>query len=144
MVDNPYIPSTEWGWRIDPKGMRYMMKLFDERYGLPQFIVENGIGLVETPDEDGWIADDARIEFLRAHIEQMMLAVEEDGVDLIGYLVWGCIDPVAFSTGEMKKRYGFVYVDVDDDGRGTGNRSKKKSFDWYRGVIASNGEILAE
>lgn len=143
MVDNPFVPSTDWGWRIDPKGLRYMMKLFDERYALPQFIVENGIGLVEELNAAGTVEDDARIAYLRAHIEQMERAVDEDGVDLMGYLVWGCIDPVSYSTGEMKKRYGFIYVDVNDDGSGTGDRFKKKSFDWYRKVIQSNGKDLA-
>ena len=142
MVSNPHLKANEWDWQIDPVGLRYTLKAFDERYGLPQFIVENGIGIIETLDSNETVEDDARIEFLRDHIEQMKLAVEEDGVDLIGYTVWGCIDLVSFTTGEMRKRYGFVYVDKNDDGTGTGRRFKKKSFGWYQGVIASNGENL--
>ena len=141
-VDNPYLDSTEWGWQIDPEGLRWSLKCLDERYGLPQFIVENGIGLIEEPDENGELNDDERIAYLRAHIEQMELAVEEDGVDLVGYLVWGIIDPVSFTTGELRKRYGFVYVDKHDDGTGTGERMAKKSLGWYRRVVESNGEQL--
>lgn len=142
MVDNPYLQKSAWGWQIDPSGLRYALKQFDERYGLPQFIVENGIGLVEKPDGTGRISDPNRIGYLRAHIEAAKEAVETDGVDLMGFLAWGCIDLVSFTTGEMSKRYGFVYVDVDDYGEGSGRRIKKESFDWYRGVIASNGERL--
>lgn len=141
-VENPYLDATEWGWQIDPVGLRWALKLLDERYGLPQFIVENGIGLVEEPTADGTLADDERIAYLRAHIEQMELAVEEDGVDLIGFLVWGVIDPVSFSTGELRKRYGLVYVDKHDDGSGTAGRTAKKSLGWYRHVIETNGAEL--
>ena len=143
MVGNPFVHETEWGWRVDPEGLRTMLKLFDERYGLPQFIVEYGIGIIEELNEACTVEDDARIDYLRAHIEQAIRAVELDGVDLMGYLVWGCIDPVSFTTGEMKKRYGLIYVDVNDDGSGTGARFKKKSFDWYRQIIKSNGASLA-
>lgn len=142
MVSNPYLEANEWDWQIDPRGLRYALKAFDERYGLPQFIVENGIGIIETLDENQTVEDDERISFLGEHIKQMKLAVEEDGVDLIGYTVWGCIDLVSFTTGEMRKRYGFIYVDKNDDGTGSGQRFKKKSFDWYQRVIASNGEDL--
>ena len=141
-VDNPYLEASDWGWAIDPRGLRFVLKTFDERYGLPQFVVENGIGLEERVDEDGMVHDDARIEYLRSHIEQIKRAVEEDGVDVLGYLVWGCVDCVSFSTGEMKKRYGLVHVDLDERLEGTGDRSAKKSFAWYREVIASNGENL--
>lgn len=142
MVDNPYLPSSDWGWPIDPKGLRHILKTFDERYQKPQFIVENGIGLVEHLNSNNTVDDDDRIEFLRSHIRQMELAVDEDGVQVIGYTPWGCIDLVSFTTGEMHKRYGFIYVDVNDDGTGTGRRYKKKSFDWYKNVIRTNGREL--
>lgn len=142
MVDNPHLAANAWGWQIDPRGLRYILKAFDERYGLPQFIVENGIGIVETLNECDTVDDQERIDFLRAHIEQFEAAVEKDGVDLIGYTVWGCIDPVSFTTGEYAKRYGFIYVDKNDDGTGTGQRFRKKSFGWYRHVIETNGEEL--
>lgn len=142
MVPNPYLEANAWDWQIDPKGLRYILKCFDERYGLPQFIVENGIGIIEQLNGNQTVEDDERIAFLRAHIAEMKRAVEEDGVDLIGYTVWGCIDLVSFTTGELRKRYGFIYVDKNDDGTGTGKRFRKKSFDWYRRVIESNGEDL--
>ena len=142
MVDNPNLVANAWGWQIDPKGLRYILKAFDERYCLPQFIVENGIGIVEALNEHDTVDDQERIDFLRAHIEQLKAAVEIDGVDLIGYTVWGCIDPVSFTTGEYAKRYGFVYVDRNDDGTGTGRRFRKRSFNWYRHVIETNGEEL--
>jgi len=113
-----------------------------ERYQIPLFIVENGFGAVDTVKEDGSIDDDYRIEYLRNHIREMKKAVEIDGVDLIGYLPWGPIDIVSFGTGEMKKRYGFIYVDKDNEGKGTLNRSKKKSFNWYKKVIATSAEDL--
>ncbi len=141
-VENPYLTATEWGWQIDPIGLRWALKCLDERYGLPQFIVENGIGLIEEPDAEGKLEDDERIEYLRAHIEQARVAVDEDGVDLIGFLIWGIIDPVSFTTGELRKRYGLVYVDKHDDGTGTGKRLAKKSLGWYRHVIETNGEEL--
>ncbi|WP_315108938.1 glycoside hydrolase family 1 protein [Clostridium intestinale] len=140
-ISNPYLESSEWGWQIDPTGLRvYLNQLYD-RYQKPLFIVENGLGANDTVKEDGTIEDDYRIEYLRKHIEAMKEAIK-DGVDLIGYTPWGCIDLVSASTGEMKKRYGFIYVDKDNDGNGTLERSKKKSFDWYRKVIATNGEDL--
>ncbi len=141
-VKNPYLEATEWGWQIDPMGLRWALKCLDERYGLPLFIVENGIGLIEEPDEQGRLEDDERIAYLRAHIEQVGLAIEEDGVDVVGFLVWGVIDPVSFSTGELRKRYGLVYVDKHDDGTGTLERRAKKSLGWYKRVIASNGTEL--
>ena len=106
------------------------------------FIVENGLGAVDTPDEKGYVADDYRIEYMREHIREMVNAVELDGVELLGYTMWGPIDLVSASTGEMKKRYGFIYVNKQDDGTGDLKRSKKKSFDWYKRVIASNGKNL--
>lgn len=143
-VPNPHLTKSEWGWTIDPKGLRFVLKTLDERYSLPQFIVENGIGLLEEADASGRIADDARIDYLRDHITQARLAVDEDGVDLIGFLVWGCIDCISFTTGEMKKRYGLVSVDLDDGLKGTGRRTPKKSYGWYADVIKSNGEVLSQ
>ena len=113
-----------------------------DRYQKPLFIVENGLGAKDEPDENMYVADDYRIDYLREHIKAMKDAIELDGVDLIGYTTWGCIDLVSASTGEMSKRYGFIYVDRDDAGQGTGKRTPKKSFDWYKKVIASNGEDL--
>lgn len=142
-IKNPYLKVSEWGWQIDPIGLRTTMNDIYDRYQKPLFIVENGLGAVDTPDENGYVEDDYRIEYLAAHIQAMKDAVELDGVDLLGYTTWGCIDFVSASTGEMKKRYGFIYVDRDNEGNGTLNRSKKKSFDWYKKVIATNGEDLS-
>ena len=141
-VPNPYVKASEWGWQIDPIGLRYALVTMYERYEIPLFIVENGFGDIDVLKEDGTCEDDARIAYLKAHIEEMKKAVEIDGVDLLGYTPWGCIDLVSFTTGEMKKRYGFIYVDKNNDGSGTLKRSKKKSFDWYKNVIASNGDVL--
>lgn len=137
-VDNPYLMTTPWGWSIDPVGLRYTLNQYYDRYEIPLFIVENGFGY-EDQLEDGQIHDANRIHFLKKHIEEMTKAVEEDGVDLIGYTVWGCIDPVSFTTGEMRKRYGFIYVDKNDDGTGTYQRIRKDSFYWYQKVIEHNG-----
>ena len=123
-------------------GLRIALNQLYDRYQIPLFIVENGLGAVDTIEPDGTILDDYRIDYLRQHIEAMKAAVEEDGVDLIGYTPWGCIDVVSCGTGQMKKRYGFIYVDRNDEGQGSLKRLKKKSFDWYRKVIASNGEEL--
>lgn len=139
---NPYLEASEWGWQIDPVGLRITMNELYERYQKPLFIVENGLGAVDCVEADGSIQDDYRIDYLKKHIIQMKEAVTKDGIDLIGYTPWGCIDLVSASTGEMKKRYGFIYVDKDNEGQGTLKRSKKKSFDWYKNVIASNGENL--
>jgi 6-phospho-beta-glucosidase len=141
-VPNPHVKASDWGWQIDPVGLRYSLNVLYERYQKPLFIVENGFGAFDKVEADGQINDDYRIDYLRAHIEEMKKAVIEDGVDLIGYTPWGCIDCVSFTTGEYSKRYGFIYVDKHDDGTGTLERSRKKSFDWYRQVIASNGEQL--
>lgn len=141
-VKNPYLEASEWGWQIDPLGLRITMNDLYDRYQKPLFIVENGLGAVDTPDADGYVEDDYRIDYLAAHIQAMKDAVEQDGVDLLGYTTWGCIDLVSAGTGEMKKRYGFIYVDRDNEGNGTLKRTKKKSFDWYKQVIASNGEDL--
>jgi len=141
-VPNPHIASSDWGWPIDPVGLRYTLNVFTERYEKPLFIVENGFGMVDEVAPDGGIHDPERVDYLRSHIEQMALAVVEDGVDLIGYTPWGIIDLVSFGTGEMKKRYGMIYVDRDNAGNGTLERRKKDSFDWFADVIASNGERL--
>lgn len=140
-VRNPYLQSSEWGWQIDPKGLRIALNLLYDRYQLPLFIVENGLGAVDEVAEDGSIQDDYRISFLKKHIAEMKEAVA-DGVKLIGYTTWGPIDLVSVSKGEMKKRYGFIYVDRHNDGSGTLRRVKKKSFDWYKQVIKTNGREL--
>lgn len=139
---NPHLQASEWGWQIDPLGLRITMNSLYDRYQKPLFIVENGLGAVDEIEEDGSIQDDYRIAYLEAHIREMMKAVDEDGVELIGYTPWGWIDLVSASTGEMKKRYGFVYVDKDNAGNGTLERRRKKSFDWYKQIIATNGECL--
>ncbi len=141
-VKNPYLDCSDWGWPIDPLGIRITLNEVYDRYQKPLFIVENGLGARDQPDAQGQIEDDYRIAYLREHIRAMKAAVEEDGVDLMGYTAWGCVDLVSASTGEMKKRYGFIYVDKHDDGSGTLARSRKKSFGWYQKVIASNGEVL--
>lgn len=140
-IKNPYLSSSDWGWQIDPKGLRYTLNEIYDRYRIPLMVVENGLGAYDKIEEDGSIIDDYRIDYLRLHIEQMIEAVK-DGVDLIGYTPWGCIDLVSASTGEMAKRYGFIYVEKYDDGTGNLARRKKKSFEWYKRVIATNGENL--
>ncbi|MDR2070467.1 MAG: family 1 glycosylhydrolase, partial [Treponema sp.] len=137
-----HLKSSEWGWQIDPMGLRIALNFLYDRYQKPLFIVENGLGAKDVPAADGSINDDYRIEYLREHIRAMKQAVEEDGVELWGYTTWGCIDIISASTGEMSKRYGFIYVDKDDNGKGSLARSRKKSFGWYKKVIESNGEIL--
>lgn len=141
-LKNPYLKASEWGWQIDALGIRITLNALYDRYQKPLFIVENGLGAVDIPDESGYIEDNYRIEYLRAHIEAVKDAVNEDGVELMGYTPWGCIDLVSSSTGEMKKRYGFIYVEKDDEGNGTLKRSKKKSFYWYKKVIETNGQDL--
>ena len=140
-VKNPYLESSAWGWQIDPKGLRWTLNEIYGRYQIPVMIVENGLGARDVLEQDGSIHDDYRIDYLRKHIEQMKEAVN-DGVDLMGYTPWGCIDLISASTGEMAKRYGFVYVSKYDDGTGNLSRKKKDSFFWYQKVIASNGENL--
>ena len=141
-IKNPFLQSSEWGWQIDPLGLRITMNELYDRYQKPLFIVENGYGAKDQLNEDGFVEDDYRINYLREHIRVMKEAVEEDGIDLIGYLTWAPIDLISASTGEMSKRYGFIYVDKDDCGRGTLKRYRKKSFFWYKRVIESNGKIL--
>lgn len=138
---NPYLEESDWGWQIDPIGLRITLNAMWNRYQKPLFIVENGIGALDKL-EDGKVHDDYRIDYLRKHIEQMKQAII-DGVDLMGYTMWGPIDLISFSTSEMSKRYGFIYVDQDDEGNGSFNRIKKDSFNWYKKVITSNGEDLA-
>lgn len=138
-VENPYLKTSAWGWTIDPEGLRYYLNDMYDRYQIPLFIVEHGFGAVDVI-EDGKIHDIYRIEYLRNHILEMMKAIEEDGVDVIGYTVWGCIDPISFTTGEMKKRYGMVYVDRNNDGSGSLERVKKDSFYWYKHTIETNGK----
>lgn len=142
---NPYSKVSEWGWQIDPQGLRYTLNRFYDRYQKPLFIVENGLGandeLIMKEDGTYTVNDDYRIQYMNDHLVQVFEAIK-DGVEVMGYTAWGCIDLVSCSTAEMKKRYGFIYVDLDNDGNGTMNRYKKKSFDWYKGVIATNGESL--
>ena len=139
---NPYLKMTDWGWQIDPVGLRFTLDTLYDRYQIPLFIVENGMGALDTVEADGSIHDPYRIDYLRQHIEEMIKAVELDDVDLIGYTPWGCIDLVSAGTGEMRKRYGFIYVDRHDDDTGDFSRSRKDSFFWYKKVIASNGSDL--
>lgn len=139
---NPYLKATEWGIAIDPMGLRIILNDLYDRYQLPLMIVENGIGAVDVIEEDGKIHDVERMNFFKSHIQAMKQAIEIDGVDVIGYMTWAPIDIVSAGTGEMKKRYGFIYVDMDDKGNGTLRRSKKDSFHWYKRVIESNGEQL--
>ena len=146
-LKNPYLQASEWGWQIDPKGLRYMLNYFYDRYQLPLFIVENGLGandeLIIGEDGIPTVNDDYRIQYLNDHLVQVGMAIE-DGVEVMGYTTWGCIDLVSASTAELKKRYGFIYVDRQQDGSGKLNRYKKKSFNWYKEVIATNGESLVE
>ena len=139
---NPYLRASDWGWVVDPLGLRLTLNDLYDRYRIPLFIVENGLGAHDTVESDGTINDDYRIDYLRQHIKAMHDAVTLDGVELWGYTTWGPIDLVSASTGEMSKRYGFIYVDLDDKGQGTMKRIRKKSFYWYQKVIASNGESL--
>jgi len=140
-LKNPYLEASEWGWQIDPEGLRYTLNEIYDRYQIPLMIVENGLGAKDTVEADGSIHDSYRIDYLRSHIQQMKLAVE-DGVELMGYTPWGCLDLISASTGEMAKRYGMIYVDKHDDGSGSLKRSRKDSFFWYQRVIRSNGEEL--
>lgn len=139
-ITNPYLETSDWGWQIDSKGLRYYLNEIYGRYHIPVMVVENGLG-ANDEIENGEIEDSYRISYMKSHIEQMEEAIR-DGVELLGYTSWGCIDLVSLSTGEMKKRYGFIYVDKNNDGSGSLQRYKKKSFEWYKKVIASNGETL--
>lgn len=141
-IKNPELKQTDWGWTVDPLGLRITLNDIYDRYQKPMFIVENGLGAYDKVDKNGYVEDDYRIDYLREHIKNMKDAVEIDGVDLLGFTTWGPIDLVSAGTGEMTKRYGFIYVDRDDFGNGTLKRSRKKSFYWYKKVIESNGEDL--
>lgn len=146
-VKNPYLPESDWGWQIDPKGLRYILNQLYDRYQLPIFIVENGLGakdeLVKGDDGHYTVKDEYRIDFLREHLKQMIEAVR-DGVEVWGYTCWGIIDLVSNTSNQMSKRYGLIYVDRNDDGSGTFNRYKKSSFTWYQKVIHTNGACLDE
>lgn len=143
-TNNPYLTSSDWGWPIDPVGLRYVMNELYDRYRKPIFIVENGLGAIDEMQPDGTVDDQYRIDYLRDHLREMAKAICIDGVECLGYTMWGCTDLVSLSTGEMAKRYGFVYVDMDDKGNGTLKRSKKKSFDWFKQVCATGGDSLWE
>ncbi|UTY40317.1 6-phospho-beta-glucosidase [Allocoprobacillus halotolerans] len=139
---NPYLKMEPWGRFIDPLGLRITMNEIYDRYQKPLFVAENGLGATDEPDENGYVEDDYRIEYLRDHIKVLKDAVEIDGLPVLGYTCWGPIDLVSVATGQMSKRYGFIYVDLDDEGQGTLKRTKKKSFEWYKKVIATNGKSL--
>ncbi|MDO4663489.1 MAG: family 1 glycosylhydrolase [Erysipelotrichaceae bacterium] len=138
---NEYIKYSEWGWGMDPDGLRYSLNEIYDRYQIPVMVVENGLGALDTLEEDGSIHDQYRIEYMREHVKAMEQAID-DGVELLAYTPWGCIDLVSASTGEMRKRYGMIYVDMDDEGKGSMDRYRKDSFYWYKKCIASNGEDL--
>lgn len=144
-VPNPKLKASQWGWQIDPQGLRYTCNQYYDRYQKPLFCVENGLGavdeLVQGPDGSLTVEDDYRIDYLRSHLIELGKAVD-DGVELMGYTMWGCIDLVSASTAQMSKRYGLIYVDRNDDGSGTLRRYKKKSYDWYRNIIQTNGAAL--
>lgn len=142
MIPNPHLKSSEWGWQIDPEGLRFLLNELHDRYQKPLFIVENGLGARDTLEADGSINDDYRIQYLNAHLVQVREAIA-DGVNLLGYTSWGPIDLVSAGTAQMSKRYGFIHVDRDDEGNGTLERRRKKSFHWYADVIKSNGASLA-
>lgn len=136
LIQNPFLEASEWGWQVDPLGLRYSMNWIQDRYQIPQFIVENGLGAIDK-FEDGTVHDDYRVDYLRDHIKAM-----RDGVKLMGYTPWGVIDIVSASTGQMDKRYGLIYVDKNDKGEGTLDRYKKDSFAWFQHVISTNGAEL--
>jgi len=138
---NPYLETSAWGWQIDPEGIRISLNEMYDRYQLPLFIAENGLGANDRVEEDGSIHDSYRIDYLREHVKQIAEALE-DGVDLLGYTMWGIIDIVSCGTIEMSKRYGVIHVDRDESGHGTNQRRKKDSFEWYRKCIASDGTEL--
>lgn len=144
LVDNPHVKKTDWGWQIDPEGLRYAMNWMNDRWHLPEFIVENGMGALDKVTSDGKIHDNYRTKYFQSHILEMERAVALDGVNLIGYCPWGIIDLISASTGEMKKRYGFIYVDQDDLGNGSKKRLPKDSFYWYQRVIKTNGKNLGD
>ncbi|MEG0709844.1 MAG: glycoside hydrolase family 1 protein [Longicatena sp.] len=141
-IRNPYVAASDWGWQIDPVGLRWTLHQLYDRYQVPLFVAENGLGANDVIDKDGHIHDPYRVDYLRQHIIELSKAIE-DGIDVFGYTWWGPLDIISLGTGEMKKRYGFIYVDRNNDGTGTLKRIKKDSFDWYKKVIESNGSDLA-
>lgn len=141
-VKNPYLDESDFKWQIDPTGLRIFLSMLYDRYQKPLFIVENGLGCVEKQDENGMIEDDYRIKYITEHLRATRDAINEDGVNVIGYTYWGPIDLVSGSTAMMSKRYGFIYVDRHDDGTGTLKRTKKKSFNWFKSLIENNGSII--
>ena len=141
---NPYLKETPWGWPVDPLGLRHVMNEIYDRIQKPIFIVENGMGAIDELDENGIVQDDYRIDYLRDHLQAMADAIIIDGVECLGYTMWGPVDLVSLSTGEMKKRYGFIYVDMDDKGNGSLKRTPKKSYAWMKEIITSNGAKLSE
>ena len=136
-VKNPYLNTSEWGWQIDPKGLRWILNEIWDRYQIPLMVVENGLGARDVKDVDGKIHDTYRIDYMKQHIDAMAEAIE-DGVELMGYTPWACIDSVSLSTGEMAKRYGMIYVNKFDDGSGDFSRERKDSFYWYKEIIKNN------
>lgn len=142
-LKNPFLKTSEWGWQIDPDGLRWFLNELYDRYRKPIYVVENGLGAVDQVEEDGRIHDPYRIAYLKEHVRALGQAIE-DGVDVQGYMPWGAIDLISASTGEMEKRYGMIYVDLDSEGNGTMNRSRKDSYDWYRNCVQSNGRNLGE
>ncbi len=140
-VKNPYLEVSEWGWAKDPEGLKFFLHELYDRYQIPLLNCENGLGATDVLEDDGTVHDPYRIDYHRSHIKAMSEAIDE-GVDLIGYTTWGCIDLVSASTGEIRKRYGFIYVDADDEGNGTYQRYKKDSFYYYQKVCLSNGKDI--
>lgn len=138
-LKNPHLAQSKWGWTIDPIGLRYLLNYTYRKYGLPIIVTENGLGAVDEWNVVGEIEDDYRIEYLAQHIRELKKAIEIDQVDCFGYLTWAPIDLVSATTGQMSKRYGFIHVDLDDEGKGTLKRTPKKSFNWFKQVIASDG-----
>lgn len=142
-IQNPLLQKSKWGWAIDPVGLRYIMNYTYRKYGLPIIVTENGLGAEDILEPDGKIHDIYRIEYIEEHLSELKKSILEDGTDCFGYLMWGPIDLVSATTGEMRKRYGFIYVDKHDDGSGNYSRIPKDSYEWYKKVIATNGENLA-
>ena len=143
-IKNPHLPTSDWGWQIDPIGLRISMVDLYDRYRKPLFIVENGLGAKDVLEPDGKVHDPYRIAYFKEHFKEILNAIELDGVECLGYTSWGCIDLVSESTKQMTKRYGFIYVDADDYGQGTYDRYRKDSFYWYKHVIETNGACLFE
>ena len=144
MDTNPYLPTTAWGWPLDPMSLRYILNEVYDRYQKPVFIAENGLGEIDQADADGYVEDDYRIQYLKDHFKEIRKAICLDHVEVLGYTMWGCIDLVSLGTGEMKKRYGWIYVDMDDEGNGTKKRIPKKSYYWMQEFLTTNGANLEQ